>query len=501
MVYTLSFLFAQMTSVSLSTASAPGDTLWTRVYGGVYNESAFSVQPTRDAGYILTGYSYTYGPGNYDVYLLKTDADGDTLWTRTFGGTDSDYGTCVRQTDDGGYIIAGYTSSFGPGTSAGYLIRTDANADSLWTKTFGGEGYELLHDMCFTDDGGYVLTGRSTSFGDENSDLYLVKTDSEGNHQWTRAYGGEEWDEGYCVHQTADRGFIIVGNTESFNPGARNIWLMKTDAGGDTLWTRTFGGALELEARSIQKTGDGGYIIGGYTDPWGGTADVLLLKTDMEGKPEWAHLYGWDNDQMANSVQQTPDGGYIFAGYAWKGGDNWYDVYAGKTDEKGNLQWQNTYGGSKDEHGQSLALTSDGNYIIAGDTRSYGEGAGDFYLLKIAAAPPFPEVTIEVFPDSVPLIVPRGDSFGFTGILVNDSNEAVVVDVWSMVAGPFRRTFGPLKLFLNVTLAPDDTLFGHLREAVPDWAPLGFYDYIAYCGEYPEAVYDSSLFRGEVVQE
>ena len=490
--------------VIASTASAvdPGDTLWTKVYGGLYNESAFSVQQTDDSGYIIVGYSYTFGPGNYDAYLMKTDSAGDTLWTRTFGGSDSDYGTAVQQTIDGGYVFAGYSSSFGPGGYGGYLVKTDANGDTLWTRSFGGDRYDHLHSVQQTGDGGYIVAGRSNSFTqNEDYDVYLVRTDADGDTVWTKTYGGSEWDEGYTVRQTTDNGYVIVGHTDSFSGGHRNIWLLKTDADGDTLWTRTYGGSTDLASRSVRQTTDDGYIIAGQTDPHGGgSADVVLLKTDTSGTPEWARLYGWDNDQMPNCVEQTDDGGYIFAGYGWSGGDNWYDVYVGKTSSSGSLQWESTYGGNQDEHAQAVALTNDGNYIVVGDTRSYGAGAGDYYILKIAGAGPLPDVGIEVTPDDDPLVVPKGGSFWFTASLVNNGPLPAEVDVWTMAAGPFREIFGPFMLFYDVQVPPGDSITGHLEQRVPGRAPSGLFDYIAFCGEYPDIVYDSSSFSGEVIE-
>lgn len=483
-----------------SFAVAPGDTLWTKVYGGMYNESAFSVCPTSDGGFIVTGYTYTFGSGDYDVYLLKTDAGGDTLWTHAYGGARGDYGTSVLETADGEYVVAGRSESYGPGSTGAYLLATDADGTLLWTQSFGGGGYDALNYISHTSDSGFIVTGRSTSFGGGDEDLYLVKTDASGNPLWMHTYGGSSWDEGYCVQETSDGGYVIVGYSDSFGGGEEDIWLLKTDADGDTAWTRLYGGTTAVAARSVQETSDGGFIVAGYTDPWGGTADALLLKTDGEGEPEWVRLFGWDGDQYAHSVQQTSDGGYIAAGYAWMGGDGWYDAYVVKTDALGQAEWQSTYGGPQDEHAQCVREMHDGNYVVAGETRSYGAGAGDVYLMGLAGPQPLPDVSIEVWPDALPLIVPQGGSFGFHGALVNNSNTEVTVDVWTMAVGPGKSVFGPLKLFEGVEMGPYQIIEAHLLQYVPRAAPLGDYVYIAYCGYYPGAVADSSSFAGEVAE-
>ncbi len=502
-VFTLFILCFSTVSVSLGTA--PGDTLWTRVIGGVYNDAAFEIQETTDEGFIVVGYSYSFGPGNYDVYLVKTDADGDTMWTRTYGGAaDGDYGTSVKQTTDGGYIVAGYSESFGPGGYGGYLVKTDAVGDTLWTKSFGGSGYDHIHCVQQTADSGYVVTGRTNSFSEnEDYDLYLVKTDTEGDTLWTRTYGGSDWDEGYTVQQTSDGGYIVVGHTVSFGGGNEDIWLVKTDASGDTLWTKTYGGGLALVARSVEQTTDGGYIIGGQTDPWGGSADVLLIKTDDAGSIEWAHLYGWDGDQMPNQVHQTDDGGYIFAGYGWMGGDGWYDIYVGKTDANGSLEWSGTYGGAQDEHAMSVIQAGDGSFVVAGDTRSYGMGAADFYILKLAGEQPTPDVSITMIPDDDPPVpVPPGGSFGFTGTLINHSGLPATLDVWTMAIGPpVSFSVGPFLQFNDVQIAGNDTISGHVNQDVPGAAPPISFNYVLYCGDYPSTVFDSSFFQVDVTQD
>jgi len=364
-------------------AAGPGDTLWTRTYGGSDGDYGESVQQTSDGGYIIAGYTNSFGAGGFDVWLLRTDSSGDTLWTRTYGGTEGDYGYSVQQTSDGGYIIAGMTYSFGAGGRDVYLLKTDSSGDTLWTRTYGGSDGEEGYSVQQTSDGGYIIGGYTYSFGAGSYDVYLLKTDSSGDTLWTRTYGGSDYDWGYSVQQTSDGGYIIAGGTWSFGAGGGDVYLLKTDSSGDTLWTRTYGGSDSEEGYSVQQTLDGGYIIAGYTGSFGaGYDDFYLLKTDSSGDTLWTRTYegtGWD---YANSVQQTSDGGYIIAGEIWSYGTVEGDVYLVKTDSSGDTLWTRTYGGSDDDYGSSVQETSDGGYIIAGFTDSFGAGYEDVYLIK-----------------------------------------------------------------------------------------------------------------------
>jgi len=370
-----------------TTAADPGDTLWTRTYGGSNDEEGYSVQQTTDGGYIIAGYTESFGAGDSDVYLVKTDSSGDTLWTRTYGGSRDDQGYSVQQTSDGGYIIAGYTFSF-PGYEDVYLVKTDSSGHTLWTSTYGGDWRDEGFSVQQTSDGGYIIAGLTYSFGAGPSDVYLVKTDSSGNTLWTRTYGGSDHDWGRSVQQTSDGGYIIAGWTMSFGVGRNDDYLVKTDSSGDTLWTRSHGGIYYDAGESVQQTSDGGYIIAGSTYSFGaGNDDVYLVKTHVSGTLLWIHTYGGSDWDRGYSVQQTSDGGYIVAGYTMSFGAGYQDVYLVKTGFAGTPLWTRTYGGSGDDAARSVQQTSDGGYIIAGNTESFGAGESDVYLVRVAGEP------------------------------------------------------------------------------------------------------------------
>ncbi len=360
---------------------------WTRIYGGVQDDWGSSVQQTSDGGYIVAGVTLSFGAGGADVYLIKTNASGDTQWTRTYGGTDDDEGWSVQQTSDGGYIVAGWTYSFGAGNySDVYLIKTNASGDTQWTRAFGGDSLDWGSSVRQTSDGGYIVAGYTRSFGAGGDDFYLIKTNASGDTQWTRTFGGTGDDVGESVQQTSDSGYIVAGTTTSFGAGFTDVYLTKTNASGDTQWTRTYGGTSWDYGLSVQQTSDGGYIVAGFTSSFGaGWDDVYLIKTNASGDTQWTRTYGGTGGDYDQSVQQTSDSGYIVAGWTESFGAGLDDVYLIKTNASGDTQWTRTYGGTNYDVGYSAQQTSDGGYVIAGSTESFGAGHADVYLIKTDA--------------------------------------------------------------------------------------------------------------------
>lgn len=361
-------------SMSITSCAQAPDTAWTKTIGGSTSDAGHSVQQTIDGGYIVSGYTNSFGAG---VWLIKTDENGNTLWTKTFGSGGGDNGLSIQQTKDSGYIVTGQLWSLCVGVC---LIKTDKNGDSHWTKTIGGIGPSVGHSVQQTTDGGYIVTGVVSG------DVVLIKTDENGDSLWAKTYGGNGLDVGNSVHQTTDEGYIIVGTTYSFGVGEDDIWLIKTDENGDTLWAKTYGGNTGEEGYSVQQTNDEGYIIVGYTDSFGaGKDDIWLIKTDANGNTLWTRTYGGSNDEEGFSVWQTTDGGYVIAGYTNSFGEGDDDVWIIKTNGNGGTLWTKTLGGVEGDVGNSVQQTTEGSYIVTGYTNSFGAGDSDVWLIKIEA--------------------------------------------------------------------------------------------------------------------
>ena len=367
------------------------DTTWTKTFGGIEMDRGYSVQQTSDGGYIITGATSNFGSGGTDVWLIKTDASGTESWNKTFGGTSYETGRSVKQTSDGGYVIVATTDSYGNGKLDYWLIKTDSEGNEEWNKTFGGTDNDELPSVQQTADGGYALVGATRSYGSGGQDVWLIKTDASGTELWNKTLGGTDDEIGHAFQQTTDGGYIITGAIQYSENNKYDALLIKTDSNGAELWSKTFGGSERDYTFAVQQTTDGGFIISGLTRSFGNgqnlvnkdANDVWLIKTDASGIELWSKTFGGSKSDYAYAVQQTIDLGYIIVGSTWSFGNGRINLWLIKTDSNGTELWNKTFGGSEYDKGRSVQQTSDGGYIIVGTTSSYGNGSDDIWLIKL----------------------------------------------------------------------------------------------------------------------
>lgn len=337
------------------------------------------------------------------------DPPQETQWSKTYGYKHAESAQSIDQTTDNGFVVAGYTFSKGYGNNDIWIFKLDSSGNMLWDRTYGvsdGNNPDYGYTVKATPDGGCILAGEARLYdiGDEDwflttpsykFNMYIAKISPDGYREWKKRYGGTDYDRANSITTTKDGGYIVAGHTQSFaeaypspaTPPAHNkkdAWIIKMDSNGDKLWEVIHGGAEGDGINSIYETEDGGYIAAGFTASQGaGSYDFWVLKLGSAGIIEWEKTYGGEKADTANSIVQTSDGGYIVAGETWSFGAGQTDFYVVKLAADGAEEWSNTYGGAKFERARSICQTADGEYLVAGYTSSYGAGNKDFWIIRI----------------------------------------------------------------------------------------------------------------------
>ena len=400
---------------------------WLKSYGGTSDDGAWSIQQTNDGGLIVAGYAESNdgnvsgNHGNADVWIVKLDDMGDTIWTRTLGGTADDRAFSIDQTADNGFIVAGISlSNDGDvmshhGGEDFWIVRLDTLGDIIWTRTLGGTGNDVALSVQQTSDSGFIVAGFTESDDGDISgnhggrDSWVIKLDAVGNTIWSRALGGTSNDEIISIHQTTDYGFIAAGYSESndgdvaVNHGGRDFWIIKLNEAGNIVWNRVLGGSSDDGAYSIRQTIDGGYIVAGYSQSddgdvtgFHGIQDAWVVKLDTAGNTIWTHVMGGTGNDAALTVQQTTNGGFIVGGFS--DSDDGYvstnhgshDIWIVNLDAAGDTVWSHVLGGLGDDGAWGIQQTSDSGFVAAGFSASNdgdfsgNHGGFDFCIVKLS---------------------------------------------------------------------------------------------------------------------
>jgi len=363
---------------------AQPDTLWTRTAGGDLWDAAYDVVATTDGGCIAVGGSSSFGHEKGDLYLIRFDADGDTVWTRVFGdeGWDEGRGICV--TSDGNYAVTGHTFSYGEIYADVWLMKISGDGDSLWAKTYGEAAGDFGWDLCELTDGGFLITG-DAFYSETGWDMYLVKIDAEGDELWTNHFGGYNDDIGFSVIEASDGGYVIAGASNSFDDGDADAYVVKTDSDGVLQWEKTYGDigwGKNDEVHDICKTSDGDFIITGSTESYGeGKYDFYVLRIDPAGDTVWTRTYGGSKNEFSRGICEASDSSWIIAGASESFSEWNYDVWAVKIDINGDSFWTAQYGTPEDDYALGVCAGADGSFFFAGQTSS-PEEESNFYIVK-----------------------------------------------------------------------------------------------------------------------
>ncbi len=354
-----------------------------KTIGGTNHDHARSIIQTTDGGFAIAGYTFSFASGYEDMYIVKLNSSGSIQWTRTVGGSGNDYALSIIQTTDGGYAVAGHTNSFGTDYADFYIVKLDAGGSLQWNRTIDRADYDYGISVVQTTDGGFAMTGVSATGGVFSGDIYVVKLDASGTYLWSKTYGGSADEVGFSIIQTTDGGLVVAGYTDSFGLGGNNFYIIKLDTSGTLQWSRTVGGSgPNGSASSIIQTTDGGFVLAGETMAFGaGSNDMHIVKLDANGTLQWTRTVGGSSQDWGYSIIQTQDGGFAVTGSTTSFGVN--NFYAVKLNSSGAHVWSKTYGGSGVETPNSIIKTTDGGFVIAGETTSFGAGANDIFIVKI----------------------------------------------------------------------------------------------------------------------
>jgi len=416
---------------------------WQIALGGTNYDQGRSIVQTRDNGYITTGYTASINGdvvgnhGGTDFWVIKLDSLGILQWKKVYGGSDNDWPYSIIQTDDGGYVAVGLTESNDGDVSGNHgdkdmwIIKLDSSGTLQWQKTLGGSDWEEAWSVKQTMDGGYILAGRTGSTdGDVTGlhgylDYWVVKLNSSGTLEWQKSLGGTGLDLGYSIRQTNEGGYIVVGESSSQdgdvknNHGGSDYWVVKLNFEGKIEWQKSLGGSNIDRGNDIRQTRDGGYIAFGQTRSIDGDVtanhgvyDCWVVKLSATGELEWQKALGGSDEDFGQSIQQTIDNGFIATGLSVSvDGDltfnyGYSDLWVIKLTESGAIQWQKTLGGTQSDIGFCIQQTNDTGYIIAGESWSNdGDVSGvlgktDAWIVKLS-----PEATPTSAPQSQPLTI------------------------------------------------------------------------------------------------
>jgi uncharacterized delta-60 repeat protein len=359
--------------------------IWQKPFGGSEDDIAYAVTATNDGGCAVAGQTRSMGKGKTDVLIVKLNKDGTIQWKKVFGKERKDSAEAIVETSDGFIVAAGTSKSYNEsGNYDIYVVKLDQSGKTIWQKTFGGKGKDYARAMVKTDDGGVVIAGTTKSYGKGSYDFYVTRLNSKGDKVWSNTYGGDKLDSAYGIDATKDGGFIIVGSTESYGAGNSDFYIVKIDANGKEQWTQVYG-EKKADALYAVKELDDGYVFAGETRSYGSQKrDLNIMKTDKNGKILFHKLFGLKNHEYARGVELTDDSNILVAGVTKSMGNGRADFYLLKLDKKsGKLIWANVYGGKKNDIVRGMAKVKDGGFVVVGESESFGEGGFDFYMLKL----------------------------------------------------------------------------------------------------------------------
>ena len=380
------------TLVNESRGGDPPPTVnWDSVFGGTGNDTGQSAVATSDGGFLLAANTNSFGVSTQQAWLVRTDSNGNELWNYTYGGTAGNVVEKVIAAGDGGFVVAGYTNSTGPigyspARGAGgydvWLFKVSSTGSLSWEKLFGGSANDYGFDVEKTSDGGYILAGATASVDLGQLDMFLVKTDSDGNQQWNSTVYRPANTVACAVTQTSGGVYVVAGYTDL--SGTDDLLVVKTDSVGHEATSYMLQESGTDIPRGVVQTSDGGYVVEANTNSFSGNYKIWLLKLNGTLSHQWDHTYGSAFDTLGYSLLRAADGGLLVAGSIKNATLNPEDVFLMKVDSQGSQIWNMTFGGSGDDVAYSIATGGADGYIVAATTNSFSS-SNDAWLIDLGS--------------------------------------------------------------------------------------------------------------------
>ena len=360
-------------------------TVFIKTFGGSKLDKAYGAVALNDGGAMIVGESKSFGTKRRSEMLVtKIDSNGTTKLRAIYGGKKKDGGKAITKLRDGNFLAVGYSESYSKyGDRDIFVVKFAPNGKKLWFKVFGGDRDDEAYDVVATGNGGALIVGYTESFGHGNRDVYLLFIDKNGKKIWSKYLGGDDDDEGYGVAISKD-GFYVAGYTQSFGHGGQDFFLLKYNARGKLQFVKAYGGDDDDVLKSVTATKDGGCVVAGFTKSFESKhSDIDIIRYSKKGKMLWHKIYGFKSKEWANSVTPTENGGFLVAGTTKSFGFGNYDFYMLELNAKGSSKWANVYGGSDKDIANKVIKLKGGGYLVVGSTESYGSGSSDFMELKL----------------------------------------------------------------------------------------------------------------------
>lgn len=355
-----------------------------RVYGGESYDYGREVIQTPDNGFLIAGSTGSFGLESAEVMLLKTNENGYVEWRKYYGGPYADQAVSMDTSIDGNLILTGVTETTNKSYQV-YALKLTMDGDTIWSKSYGGDVWDFGQKVISLTDGGYALFGQTYSYGEGEGDYYLLRLNSDGDTLWTRTYGGPELESGQSIALASDGGFFLAGHTESYGAGNKDVYIIRTNSDGDTLWTKTYGGSEDDFCYAVTATSDGGFVIAGGTfNNTAGEGDFMMVKFDANGLELWESIWDGSADEYWYDVIEDANQDIVAVGYVEESAFGKEDVRIERLSSDGNWSGVGVSHGSP-EHDRAFDVkqTSDGCYVMVGHTGGFLNRFDDVYLIKM----------------------------------------------------------------------------------------------------------------------